>query len=190
MVDQLSRDELLKLFTGRDAWHLEGIERMGIPPLQVADCGHGITLVAPPYGSATCFPTAIGMAATWDRDLLYETGRALGREARAKGCGMLLGPMVNLHRVPCGGRNYESFSEDPVLTGKLAAALVKGLQSEGTGACVKVFLCNNQQWNQKYMSSEVDERTLQEIYLRVFRIILRECEPKAPFYIRLKSSPP
>lgn len=175
----LVREELLKLFAGRDAWHFEGVERLGIPPLQVTDCGHGVTLVAPPYGSATCFPTSVGMAATWDRALLYETGRALARETRAKRCGMLLGPMINLHRVPCGGRNYESFSEDPVLTGKLAAALVNGLQSEGTGACVKVFLCNNQQKDQKYTSSEVDERTLQEIYMEVFRIILRESDPWA-----------
>jgi beta-glucosidase len=178
-VADLTEEETLALFSGLDAWHFEGVPRLGIPPLQVTDCGHGVSLVAPPYGSATCFPTAIGMAATWDRDLLYETGRALGREARAKGCGMLLGPMVNLHRVPCGGRNYETFSEDPVLTGKLAAALVNGLQTEGTGSCVKVFLCNNQQQNQKDTSSVVDERTLQEIYLKVFRIILRESDPWA-----------
>lgn len=178
-LEQLSEDELLGLFAGKDAWHFAGVERLGLPPLQVADCGHGLTLVAPPYGSATCFPTSVGMAATWNRELLFRVGEALGRESRGKNCAMLLGPMVNLHRLPNGGRNYETFSEDPVLTARLAAALCKGLQNEGTGACVKSFLCNNQQKNQKMTSSEVDPRTLRELYLKVYALIFEEVEPWA-----------
>jgi beta-glucosidase len=178
-ADDLTEAEILSLFAGRDAWHLEGVGRLGIPPLQVADCGHGVTLVIPPYGSTTCFPTSVGMAATWNPELLREVGRALGREARAKGLGMLLGPMVNLHRLPCGGRNYESFSEDPVLAARLAAALVNGLQDEGTGACVKVFLCNNQQHDQMNTSAEVDRRTLEDLYLKLFRLIFKQCRPWA-----------
>lgn len=170
-------EELLTLFAGRDAWHFNGIPSLGYMALQVADCGHGITLVAPPYGSATCFPTSVGMAATWNLDLIEEVGCALGREARAKGCRMLLGPMVNLHRLPCGGRNYETFSEDPVLTGKLAAAIIRGIQSEGTAACIKSFACNNQQHEQKNTSSEVDPRTLRELYLKVFAIAFEESDP-------------
>ena len=176
---QLPLDELLELFAGIDAWHFPGCEAAGYPPLQVADCGHGVTLVAPPYGSATCFPTSVGMAATWNRDLIEEVGQALGRETRAKNCGMLLGPMVNLHRLPCGGRNYESFSEDPVLAGKLGAAIIRGLQSEGTGACIKHIACNNQQQDQKQTSSIVDERTLRELYLKPFAIALEEAAPWA-----------
>lgn len=170
-------DEQLTLFAGRDAWHFNGSPTCGFPPLQVADCGHGVTLVAPPYGSATCFPTSVGMAATWNRGLIEEVGRALGRETRAKGCRMLLGPMVNLHRLPCGGRNYETFSEDPVLTGKLAAAIIRGIQAEGAGACIKSFACNNQQERQKVTSSDVDPRTLRELYLKIFAIAFEESDP-------------
>lgn len=170
-------EELLTLFAGHDAWHFNGSPSLGYEPMQVADCGHGITLVAPPYGSATCFPTSIGMAATWNRNLIEEVGQALGRETRAKGCRMLLGPMVNLHRLPCGGRNYETFSEDPVLTGKMAAAIIRGIQSEGTAACIKSFVCNNQQHEQKTTSSEVDPRTLRELYLKVFAVAFDESDP-------------
>lgn len=170
-------DEMLTLFAGADAWHFPGCESLGYPPLQVADCGHGVTLVAPPYGSATCFPTSVGMAATWNTDLIRQVGQALGRETRAKKCGMLLGPMINLHRLPCGGRNYETFSEDPVLTGKLAAAIIQGIQSEGTGACIKSFACNNQQREQKLTSAMVDPRTLREIYLKAFIIAIKDAAP-------------
>jgi beta-glucosidase len=179
LASDLTLDEKLALFGGDGPWNFRGVPRLGIPALQVGDCGHGITLAAPPYGSATCFPTSVGMAATWNLSLLYKVGRALGRETRAKGCSMLLGPMVNLHRLPCGGRNYETFSEDPILTGKLAAAIVRGLQSEGTGACVKSFACNNQQTAQSTTSSEVDSKTLRELYLKVFAVILAESDPWA-----------
>jgi beta-glucosidase len=175
----VSDSHALGLFAGADAWNFPGYPPLGYPPVQVADCGHGVTLVAPPYGSATCFPTSVGMAATWNRTLLEQVGRVLGLETLAKGCGMLLGPMVNLHRLPCGGRNYETFSEDPVLTGKLAAAIIRGIQSVGAGACVKSFACNNQQHAQKTTSSNVDPRTLRELYLKVFEIVLRESQPWA-----------
>lgn len=172
-------EEQLNLFAGVDAWNFPGVPSHGYPPIQVADCGHGVTLVAPPYGSATCFPTSVGMAASWNRELIEEVGAALGRETRAKNCAMLLGPMVNLHRIPCGGRNYETFSEDPVLTGKMASAIIRGIQSEGTAACIKSFACNNQQHAQDETSSEVDERTLREIYFKVFAVAFRESNPWA-----------
>lgn len=172
-------EEQLSLFAGIDAWNFPGVPSLNYPPMQVADCGHGVTLVAPPYGSATCFPTSVGMAATWNQSLIEEVGAALGRETRAKNCGMLLGPMVNLHRLPCGGRNYETFSEDPVLTGKMCSAIIRGIQSEGTAACIKSFACNNQQHAQDETSSDVDPRTLREIYLKVFAIAFREAGPWA-----------
>ncbi|WP_269536972.1 glycoside hydrolase family 3 C-terminal domain-containing protein [Cerasicoccus fimbriatus] len=172
-------EEQLRLFAGLDAWNFPGVPSMDIPPMQVADCGHGVTLVAPPYGSASCFPTSVGMAATWNPALIEEVGAALGRETRAKNCRMLLGPMVNLHRLPCGGRNYETFSEDPVLAGKMASAIIRGIQSEGTSACIKSFACNNQQFDQKKISAEVDPRTLRELYLKIFAIAFREADPWA-----------
>lgn len=175
----LSLEEAARLLAGEDAWHLPGVPSLGLPPIQVADCGHGVTLVAPPYGCATCFPTSVGMAATWNVELLEEVGAALGRESRAKGLGMLLAPMVNLHRLPCGGRNYETFSEDPMLTGRMAAALIRGIQSEGVAACIKSFACNNQQRDQKTASSEVDARALRELYLKVFGVAFEEGDPWA-----------
>lgn len=172
-------DEAAGLFAGEGAWHFPGVPSLGLPPLQVADCGHGVTLVAPPYGCATCLPTSVGMAATWDPALIEEAGALLGRESLAKGLGMLLAPMINLHRLPCGGRNYESFSEDPVLAGRMAAALVRGIQSEGVSACLKHLACNNQQAAQKTTSAEVDPRTLRELYLKPFAIVIREAAPWA-----------
>lgn len=179
LVGRLSLDEKLSLFTGRDDWHLRGLPDHGLPPLRVTDCGHGVTLAEPPYGSATCFPTSVGLSSTWDPDLLFEVGAALGRETRAKGCGILLGPMINLHRTPLGGRNYESFSEDPLLTGRLAAAWIRGLQSTGVGACLKVLACNNQQLHQYTHSVELDETTLRELYLKASEIAIRESQPWA-----------
>ena len=119
------------------------------------------------------------MASTWNEELLFEAGALLGRETRAKGCGLLLGPMANLHRMPLGGRNYETFSEDPLLAGKMAAALIRGVQSTGSGACLKAIACNNQQKDQHATGVEVDERTLREVYLRAFEIAVHEAQPWA-----------
>lgn len=178
-IENLPLSEKIALFSGTDAWHFAPVPSLSLPDLQVADCGHGITLVCPPYGAATCLPTSVGMAATWNRELLEEAGAILGREGKAKGLGMVLAPMVNLHRLPCGGRNYETFSEDPVLTGKMSAAIIRGIQSEGLSACIKSFACNNQQKNQQRTSSDVDEKTLRDLYLRVFEIALEESNPWA-----------
>lgn len=175
----LTLDEKIMLLSGRDDWHVGGIERMGLPLMRVSDCGHGVTLAAPPFGSATCLPTGVGMASTWDEDLLFEAGELLGRETRAKGCGLLLGPMVNLHRHPLGGRNFETFSEDPLLAGRMSAALIRGIQSAGTGACIKAMAGNNQQKAQHSTSVEMDERTLRELYLRAFEIAVDDSAPWA-----------
>jgi len=178
LLAEMATEEKADLFAGKDAWHLRGVERLGIPStLRVTDCGHGVTPVADPPRNGTCFPTAICQAATWNRDLLEEMGRALGQETQALGNAVLLGPKIALHRLPIGGRNFESFSEDPVLTGKLAAALVRGIQSQGTAACIKVLACNNQQKDQEKVSVTVDERALREIYGPAFRIAIEESAP-------------
>ncbi len=179
VLDQLTRDEKILLLSGRDDWHIGGLDRVGLPRMRMSDCGHGVTLAAPPFGSATCLPTSVGLASTWNEELMFEAGELLGRETLGKGCGLLLGPMVNLHRVPYNGRNYETFSEDPLLAGKLAAALVRGIQATGAGACVKAAACNNQQHQQHSTSVEVDERPLRELYLRAFEIVVREARPWA-----------
>jgi len=178
LLDAMTTEEKANLFTGKDDWHLRGVERLGIPStLRVTDCGHGVTPVADPPRNGTCFPTAIGQAATWNRDLIEETGRALGQETQALGNSVLLGPKIALHRLPVGGRNFESYSEDPVLTGKLAAALVRGVQSQGTAACIKVLACNNQQKDQEEVNVEVSERALREIYGPAFSIAIEESAP-------------
>lgn len=180
---RLSLDEKASLFSGQDMWHFKGISRLGIPPIQMTDCGHGITVVLDSAGNytgcATCFPTAVGQAASWNRGLLQEIGAALGQEARATGSSLLLAPMVNIHRSPLGGRNYESFSEDPLLSGKLAAAFIQGVQSAGVGACVKAIVANNQQTDQSGLMVNVSEKALREIYMRTFQIPVMEADPWA-----------
>jgi len=180
LLAQMTVEEKANLLTGVDMWHFKGVERLGVPSMRVTDCGHGVTLTGDPRAACgTCFPTAVGQAATWNRELIEEVGATLGREVRALGYSMLLGPMVNLHRVPLGGRNYETYSEDPFLAGKLASALVRGIQSQGVGACIKGFTANNQQANQSTTSAEIDERTLREIYCPAFRIPVQENPPCA-----------
>jgi beta-glucosidase len=183
-------DDILRLMTleekadflnGQDMWHFKGIERLGIPPMQVTDCGHGVTVILDEegrsVGSATCFPTAAGQAATWNRDLIWEMGAALGRETRATGSAMLLAPMVNIKRFPLNGRNYEVFSEDPLLTGELATAFIDGIQSEKVGAVIKAMTANNQQMFQSQLDVRMSERTLQEIYLPNFGIAIKKANP-------------
>jgi beta-glucosidase len=171
--------EKLTLLAGEDDWHFRGIPRLGIPPMLVADCGHGVSLCGARTSPATCFPTGAGMACTWNPQLMEEVGRAIGRECRALGISMLLGPKVNLHRLPINGRCFETFSEDPLLAGTLGAGIIRGIQGEGVAACLKAAAANNQQHDQHHISSEVDERTLRELYLRVFEIAMRLSAPVA-----------
>lgn len=177
LLAAMTREEKAALLAGADDWHFHGVPRLGVPSIKVTDCGHGVTLCGPESSPATCFPTGIGMASTWNADLLECAGRVIGRESRALGCSILLGPKINLHRHPLNGRSFETFSEDPWLAGLLGAAVIRGIQSEGVGACVKAMTANNQQSDQQTVSSEVDERTLREIYLRAFELAIEEGEP-------------
>ncbi|MFO7933443.1 MAG: glycoside hydrolase family 3 C-terminal domain-containing protein [Bacteroidales bacterium] len=182
LLDHLTLEEKLGFLTGKDMWHFKGVERLGIPAIQVTDCGHGITVVLDEQGHntgcATCFPTAVGQASTWNRELIRKTGAALGREARYLGSSIILAPMVNIHRTPLGGRNYETYSEDPYLAGKLASSLIKGIQSEHIGAVIKAVTANNQQTYQGSHSVEVSERALREIYLPAFRMAVSDARPR------------
>lgn len=185
IVAKLSRAEKIGLVSGQDFWHAKGLPAHGIAPVMLTDGPHGLRKQA---GSAdhvglsdsvpaTCFPTAVALGSTWDLDLLEEVGAALGRETRSEDVGVLLGPGLNLKRHPAGGRNFEYFSEDPVLSGKAAAALVRGIQSEGVGACLKHFAVNNQEAFRMRLDTIVDERTLRELYLTGFEIAVAESEP-------------
>jgi beta-glucosidase len=181
LLQRMTLDEKAGFLTGRDMWHFKGIERLGVPAMQVTDCGHGVTVIinkqGDATGSATCFPTAVGQAATWDRELIREVGAAIGRETRATGSAMLLAPMVNIKRMPLNGRNYEVFSEDPLLSGELAASFIEGVQSEQVGAVIKAMTANNQQKYQSQLNVCMDEQALREIYLPSFGIAIEKANP-------------
>ena len=179
LLGQMTLEEKVALLAGVDDWHFHGVPRLGVPSIMVTDCGHGVTLCGDRSSPATCFPTGIGMAATWNTDLLERAGRVIGSETRALGCSILLGPKINLHRHPLNGRSFETFSEDPWLAGLLGAAVIRGIQEEGVGACVKAVTANNQQQDQERVSSEVDEVVLREIYLRAFQLAVEHGNPCA-----------
>jgi len=184
LVSQLTLEEKASLTSGRDPWSTKPIERLGIPSIWLSDGPHGLrrapTTDTWGYGDqapATCFPTASSLSATWDRALIEEVGRALGREAQALGVNVLLGPGVNIKRSPLGGRNFEYFSEDPFLAGELAAAYIEGVQSQGVGTSLKHYVANNVETRRMYVNSDVDDRTLNEIYMTPFEIAVRKAQP-------------
>ncbi|MFT4123066.1 MAG: glycoside hydrolase family 3 C-terminal domain-containing protein [Microbacteriaceae bacterium] len=178
-----SIEERARLVAGAGFWRT--VAASGIPALVLSDGPHGIRLQREDGDSlgvgesveATCFPPAAGIASSWNPALVERVGVALGRECRALGVDVLLGPGVNIKRSPLCGRNFEYFSEDPLLTGALGTAWVRGLQSQGVGASLKHFAVNNQETNRMRVSAVVDERTLRELYLPAFERIVREARP-------------
>ncbi len=177
----MTLEEKASLCSGRDFWTTKPVERLGLGSICLTDGPHGVRKAADTNftnsAPATCFPTASALACSWDVDLLTEVGEALGREAQALGVQILLGPGVNMKRSPLCGRNFEYFSEDPLLAGRLAAAHVRGVQSQGVGASLKHFAANNQEYERTTTNSVVDERTLHEVYLQAFEIAVREAAP-------------
>lgn len=185
LVSELTLEEKASLCSGSDFWHTQAVERLGIPAIMVADGPHGLRKQAEEMDHlgiarsvpATCFPSAAGLGSTWDPDLMARVGEALGRETRANGVSVLLGPGVNMKRSPLCGRNFEYFSEDPLLAGVLATALVRGIQSQGVGASLKHFAANNQETDRLRVDAQVDERTLREIYLPAFERVVKGAKP-------------
>ncbi len=185
IVTALPLTDRIRLVSGRDFWHTAAAP--GVPSVMLTDGPHGLRKQGGPADHvgladavpATCFPVAATLASSWDASLLEEVGAALGREARAEDVAVLLGPGLNLKRHPRGGRNFEYFSEDPFLSGTLAAAMVRGIQSEGVGACPKHFAANNQETGRMVIDTILDERTLRELYLRGFEIVARTAAPAA-----------
>jgi beta-glucosidase len=194
LTPELTVAEQAALTSGQDVWHTKPAQAAGLPALTLTDGPHGVRLALGPPGEggqdnpdnpddtlrgqpATCFPPAVASAATWDPDLLRRMGEALGDECRAMDVAVLLGPGVNLKRSPLGGRNFEYFAEDPLLTGVLATAWVQGLQSRGIGASLKHFAVNSQETDRMRVSADVDERTLREMYLRAFQRVVTQAQP-------------
>ena len=185
LIDQLTLEEKAALLGGKGEWDSRDIPRLGIPSMIMSDGPHGLRRQAGAGDHlglnaslpATCFPTAATMANSWDTELGTEVGTALGEEAKALGVNILLGPGMNIKRSPLCGRNFEYFSEDPYMAGKMAASYVKGIQSQGVYSCIKHFAVNSQEERRMAMNAVVDERTLREIYLAGFEMAIAEAGP-------------
>ena len=185
LVNELTLEEKASLCSGADFWHTEAIDRLNIPAAMVSDGPHGIRKqesLADHMGVAESikaigFPTASAMACSFNRDLLHKVGDALGEECVAEDLAVLLGPGINMKRSPICGRNFEYYSEDPVVAGELGAAFVNGVQEHGVGTSLKHFAANNQEWRRMSISAEIDERTLREIYLAAFETVVKKAQP-------------
>ena len=187
ILDKLTLKEKASLISGKDFWQTVNIDRVGIPSAFLSDGPHGVRRQAAAADHlglnasipATSYPTAATMANSWDPELGEELGQKLGQEAAVQKVNILLGPGLNMKRSPLCGRNFEYFSEDPYLAGKMAAGYVRGIQSNGISACIKHFACNNQEENRMTLDSIVDERTFREIYLTAFEIAVKEGKTKS-----------
>jgi len=171
LVDQLTLDEKAALTAGADAWHTVAVPRLGIPAVKFSDGptgARGETTFLSPCTPSVCIPSPTALAATWDPEVTREAAAAVARQARDKGARVLLAPTVNLHRHPLWGRNFEAFSEDPLLTARLATAYIQGVQETGVVATVKHFVGNETEFERNTVSSVIDERTLRELYLLPF----------------------
>lgn len=187
LIEKMTLEEKAALLSGKGEWQTWNFDRLGIPSMYCSDGPHGIRKQAGagdhlglnPSLPATCFPTAATVANSWDEDLGEEIGKALGEEAAVQGVHVVLGPGLNIKRSPLCGRNFEYFSEDPYLSGKMAAGYIRGIQSQGRYACPKHFAVNSQELRRMAMNAVVDERTLREIYLTGFEIAIKEGGAKA-----------
>ena len=185
LISQMSVKEKASLCSGLNYWKLKGIERLGIPSIMVTDGPHGLRkqiadgeqLGLDDSYPATCFPTAAALASTWNRDLIYQVGQALGEECRQEKVGVILGPGANIKRSPVCGRNFEYFSEDPYLSGEIAKSHINGVQSEGIGTSLKHYAANNQEYYRLTINAIIDERALREIYLAGFEIAVKNSQP-------------
>lgn len=182
IIEKMTVEEKAAFLSGKNEWQSRDIPHLGIPSIFCADGPHGVRKQAGagdhlglnPSLPATCFPTAATVANSWDEELGEELGRTLGAEAASLGVNVLLGPGLNMKRSPLCGRNFEYFSEDPYQAGKMAAAYIRGIQSQGVAACPKHFAVNSQELRRMAMNAVIDERTLREIYLTGFEIAVKE----------------
>lgn len=184
-VTELTLEEKASLTSGASFWCTKPIERAEVPAIMVADGPHGLRkqreggdhLGIGDSVPATCFPPAVGLGSSWDVDLVHRVGEALGTETSIENVAVLLGPGINIKRSPLCGRNFEYLSEDPIVSGVLGAAMVKGIQSKGVGTSLKHFAANNQEHDRMRASSDIDPRPLREIYLRGFERVVEDAQP-------------
>ena len=185
LISKLTLEEKAGLCSGADFWHTKAIRQLGIPDIMVSDGPHGLRkqdleAEEPDVDksiTAVCFPTGASTACSFDRELIRKVGEALGDECQAENVAVILGPAANIKRSPLCGRNFEYFSEDPYLTGEMAANHIKGVQSRGIGTSLKHFCANNQEYRRMTVSAEIDERTLREIYLAGFEGAVKQAQP-------------
>ena len=187
LISEMTLEEKASLCSGQNFWRLKSNERLGIPSIFLTDGPHGLRKQLEREGTdisnltqsvpATCFPTASALAATWNRDLIFLVGVALGEECRQEKVSVILGPGVNIKRSPLCGRNFEYFSEDPYLTGEMAKSYIRGVQSQGVGTSIKHYAVNNQEFHRMTIDTILDERTLREIYLTGFEIAVKQSQP-------------
>jgi beta-glucosidase len=176
----LSLPEAASLLSGADMASTKAVPSKGIPAVTMTDGSNGVAMNLPDFSGkvpATCFPTSSAMAATWDPELVSRVAAQIAIEAKSAGAHVLLSPGMNLKRSPLGGRNFEYYSEDPLLTAELATGFVQGVQSQGVGACVKHYVANNQETDRMRVSAEVSERALRELYLRAFEEVVTKARP-------------
>lgn len=186
LVSQMTTEEKVSLLSGLDTWHTKPIERLNLPSVMFSDGPHGLrkqlsqgdNLGIGDSVPAVCFPAAVTMACTFDADLVYRIGQALGEECLQEQVDVILGPGINHKRDPRCGRNFEYYSEDPIVSGTMGSAMVQGIQSTGVGASLKHYAVNNQEKRRMTVDARVDERALQEIYLKAFHQVVLEATPK------------
>ena len=185
IINKMSLEEKAQLCVGVDYWSSKEFEKYGIPKIKMSDGPHGLRVQKEKADNlgineseiSICFPTSSTLANSWNREMAYQLGKALGQEAKTEGINIVLGPAINIKRTPLCGRNFEYFSEDPYLTGILGSEYVKGLQEQNVGACVKHFAVNNQENRRRTIDVVIDERNLREIYLKAFEMIIEKSKP-------------
>jgi len=175
LLAKMMLDEKIALIGGINDFYIQAIPRLGLPALRMSDGPLGVH----DYGPTTAYPAGILLAATWDTELARRTGMSMGKDARARGVHFILAPGMNIYRAPMNERNFEYFGEDPYLASRMAVSVVEGIQSEGVIATVKHFAANNMEYGRLDHSSDVDERTLREIYLPAFEASVKEAKAGA-----------
>ncbi len=178
IINQLSLKEKVTLLSGFNSWYSNKIDDKNIPSIKMSDGPNGVRGDSNSGKSSACFPCALSISSSWDLNQIQKVGIALGEEAKSKDVDVLLGPTINIHRHPLGGRHFESFSEDPFLTGKVATQYVRGVQSQDVAACLKHFVGNDTEFERHSISSNIDEQTLREIYLLPFEMGIKDGNAK------------
>ena len=170
LISELTLEEKVSILSGSSAWHTTAVPRLNIPRVKMTDGPIGARGDSVSGATSACFPSASCLSSSWDKDSVEDIAKAIGIEAKSKDADVLLGPTINLHRHPLGGRHFECYSEDPLLTGELASSYVKGVQSVGVSACLKHFIGNDTEYQRHFVSSNIDDRTLRELYLLPFEM--------------------